>query len=179
MENEVSSPQATEQPLVTSVRPAKQFKQYFFEGLMIFIAVSFGFMADNLRDTINDRELERGYMKSMIEDLKNDTSALSLEVMKSKRVTQKIDSLTDMLMNAKKGDNAIEAYIMMRESFIYLRKIPIFTRRTFDQMQSAGLLRLIADREVSEAISNYYQGIVTFEWTDDLYKNGNVLKNSW
>jgi hypothetical protein len=147
MQNQTNNPDVntTEQSGLSTARPPKQFKQYFFEGLMIFIAVSFGFMADNTRDTVNDRQLEQEYMKSMIEDLKNEISTILLEEMKAKPVTQKIDSLTDMLMNAKKGDNAIEAYIMMRESVINLRKIPTCTKRTFDQMQNAGLLRLIGD----------------------------------
>ena len=37
----------------------KNFKQYFLEFLMIFLAVTLGFFAENVREQRNNREIER------------------------------------------------------------------------------------------------------------------------
>jgi hypothetical protein len=42
----------------------KNFKEYFFEGLMIFLAVMLGFFAESLREHISDKSKEREYISS-------------------------------------------------------------------------------------------------------------------
>src|SRR4051812_10175504 len=50
----------------------KTFKEYLLEGLMIFIAVTLGFFAENLREYLNDERVTTENMQSMIEDLRSD-----------------------------------------------------------------------------------------------------------
>ena len=50
----------------------KSFKEYLLEGLMIFLAVSMGFIAENIRENIADREKAEVYMKSLISDIKDE-----------------------------------------------------------------------------------------------------------
>src|ERR1700683_5358243 len=52
----------------------KKWKEYFLEFLMIFLAVTMGFFAENIREGISDKEKERKYMESMLVDLKKDTA---------------------------------------------------------------------------------------------------------
>jgi hypothetical protein len=50
----------------------KNFKEYFFEGLMIFLAVMLGFFAENLRESISNHRQVNEYGQSMINDLSSD-----------------------------------------------------------------------------------------------------------
>ena len=58
----------------------KNFKEYFLEFLMIFLAVTMGFFAENIRENISDRHKENKYMHSLAEDLKKDTAALHYSI---------------------------------------------------------------------------------------------------
>src|SRR5664279_2153560 len=52
----------------------KKWKEYFLEFLMIFLAVTLGFIAENIREHISDRSKEKEYIESMLQDLKSDTA---------------------------------------------------------------------------------------------------------
>ena len=50
----------------------KNFKEYLLEGLMIFLAVSMGFIAENIREGVTERQKEQEYIESIVEDLSTD-----------------------------------------------------------------------------------------------------------
>src|SRR5665213_2831004 len=54
----------------------KPWKEYLLEGLMIFLAVFMGFIAENIREKISDHEREKQYMESLVKDLASDTVGL-------------------------------------------------------------------------------------------------------
>lgn len=54
----------------------KGFKEYILEGLMIFLAVFMGFIAENIREKVTDHEREKQYMESLVKDLASDTASL-------------------------------------------------------------------------------------------------------
>ncbi len=55
----------------------KNFKEYFLEFLMIFLAVTMGFIAENIREHFNDRGQEEQYIQSLVEDLGSDTARIN------------------------------------------------------------------------------------------------------
>ena len=55
----------------------KNFKEYFLEFLMIFLAVTLGFFAESLREHLVNIRNEKEYIISVKEDLLTDTSSLS------------------------------------------------------------------------------------------------------
>ncbi|MGZ4011725.1 MAG: hypothetical protein ACXVLF_12280, partial [Flavisolibacter sp.] len=57
--------------------PGHGWKHYFFEFFMLFLAVFCGFLAENLREEMVNHKREHGYMKSLAEDLKQDTVQLN------------------------------------------------------------------------------------------------------
>jgi hypothetical protein len=60
----------------------KQFREYFLEFLMIFLAVTMGFLAESLREHFGDKEKEREYVSSLVQNLKfrgNDATLLQLK----------------------------------------------------------------------------------------------------
>ena len=54
----------------------KKWTHYFWEFLMLFLAVFCGFMAENFREHQIEHKREKQYMVSLIADLKNDTTNL-------------------------------------------------------------------------------------------------------
>src|SRR5450759_5326081 len=52
----------------------KPWKEYFLEFLMIFLAVTLGFFAENIREYFSDSQKEKQYTQSLYEDLKADTT---------------------------------------------------------------------------------------------------------
>jgi hypothetical protein len=76
----------------------KKFKDYFLEFLMIFLAVSMGFLAENLREYITDRNHVEELVGQLKEDLRHDTASvgklIDFELIQVKRA----DSLFQMLI---------------------------------------------------------------------------------
>src|SRR6267154_106784 len=60
----------------------KNFKEYFLEFLMIFLAVTLGFFGESYREHLSDRTKEKEYIKSMVEDLETDAAFLELSINK-------------------------------------------------------------------------------------------------
>ena len=54
----------------------KNFKEYFLEFLMIFLAVTMGFFAENIRENYVEHKSAREYASLLIEDLATDTVEL-------------------------------------------------------------------------------------------------------
>ncbi len=54
----------------------KPIKEYLLEGLMIFIAVMMGFIAENIREDITNREHAHQLVTQLVRDLKADTASL-------------------------------------------------------------------------------------------------------
>ena len=74
--------------------PGKNFRHYFFEFFMLFLAVFCGFLAENFREHQVEKERGKQYLHSLIEDLRNDTSqcAISIEELgEDKKVLNNLD----------------------------------------------------------------------------------------
>jgi hypothetical protein len=50
----------------------KKWKEYITEFLMLFLAVSLGFMAENIREHQIEQNREKQYMVSFVADLESD-----------------------------------------------------------------------------------------------------------
>lgn len=58
----------------------KKWKEYFLEFLMIFLAVTMGFIAENVREHFVEKRHEKGYMLSLLRDLEHDTTGINIAV---------------------------------------------------------------------------------------------------
>lgn len=75
----------------------KNFKEYFLEFLMIFLAVTLGFFAENIRESIAHRKKEKEYIVSIIQDLKMDTAGINKHLIYRQDRKIKLDSLSLLL----------------------------------------------------------------------------------
>src|SRR6202451_2524763 len=78
----------------------KNFKEYFLEFLMIFLAVTMGFFAESIREHLADSSKEKQYIKSMIADLRNDTAMLKDVIDNNIKRVPGIDTLSSLLNKA-------------------------------------------------------------------------------
>src|ERR1700674_4429918 len=114
----------------------KKWYHYFWEFLMLFLAVFAGFLAENQRDHYVEQQREKNFILSLIQDLKADTTNLQsyMNLRWEKRIM--MDSLT-MLLNSdlhKKAGN--ETYSYARQVFNGNRFVS--TDGTIQQLKNAG-----------------------------------------
>ena len=57
----------------------KKWTHYFWEFLMLFLAVFCGFMAENIREHKIEQHRAKEFSKSLVQDLQNDTTAINTE----------------------------------------------------------------------------------------------------
>src|SRR5678810_714390 len=60
--------------------PGKKWTHYFWEFLMLFLAVFCGFLAENYRETIINKEKAHHYIQNMVADLKADTADVNFAI---------------------------------------------------------------------------------------------------
>ena len=146
----------------------KNFKEYFLEFLMIFLAVTLGFFAEQIREDFTDHIREKEYMKLMIEDLKSDTFSLSSNVRLRHQRNEMIDSLINLLSSPSVKENGNTIYFFARSISPPLNIFP--NDRTIQQLKSSGSLRLIRDLKVSDGIMAYDQKMrgFLFDQTDEI-----------
>lgn len=136
----------------------KSFKEYLLEGLMIFLAVSMGFIAENIREYISEREREHVYMQNMAIDLQSDTLMYSNSRKNLAEGLQMFDSLISILSSNSKEKKINKAYYYARLITAKFDKL-VFKEGTYDQMKSSGDLRLIHYKSVAENVADYYNSI--------------------
>src|SRR5205814_1270712 len=83
----------------------KNFKQYLLEDLMIFLAVTMGFFAENIREHYTEKNNAREYAQLLVNDLISDTFELNKTTHGLSRIISCGDSLSAIIMSDKPGEN--------------------------------------------------------------------------
>jgi hypothetical protein len=136
-------------------RKEKHFKHYLFEFLMLFLAVSAGFLVENLREHYVETKREKAFIKSYVEDLKQDTAKIIANIQLRTSKVLIIDSLIRLLNSPDPDRDGRSAYYYGRRT---TRSTLFQTNdRTIKQLKNAGGLRLIRNQRASNAIMTYDQ----------------------
>ncbi len=136
----------------------KKWTHYFWEFLMLFLAVFCGFLAEYQLEHKIEKERERVYVKNLLEDLKSDTAGYRFYEKDNIRALGIIDSLIHLLKSPDKQTKAARIYFLART--LTMRPDMLFpNERTYDQMKSSGQLRLNSNQKVSDAVSDYYHSL--------------------
>ena len=148
----------------------KKWTHYFWEFLMLFLAVFCGFLAEYQLEHKIEKDRERQFMKGLLEDLAADTVMMNSTLEFSVLINKGLDSLQSNLFNA---DNvALNPVTIYRQNFTYIRLIVVsFSDQTATQLRNSGALRLIKKTEIANAISRYWQGINSVEHIATLLEN--------
>jgi hypothetical protein len=135
--------------------PRKKWSHYFWEFLMLFLAVFCGFLTENQREHMVEQKREKKFIKSLVSDLEVDTSRLSFIVQERDLRASGLDSFV-LLLN-KSDAPAFGRYLYYYNSVATRGGLFRFTPAdgTMQQLKNAGNLRLIRNAEVSDSIVAY------------------------
>ena len=133
----------------------KNFKEYFLEFVMIFLAVTMGFIAENIRERLSDNEKEKYYIESLIKNLKDDTATIKTVIDANIAQIKGIDSLQAVTKN-----NVSD--IKVQDSLFYYTTMYLLYDNDFKnnditlvQLRNAGGYRVIKNNAVLDSIAVY------------------------
>lgn len=149
--------------------PGKKIGHYFFEFLMLFLAVFCGFIAENWREQLRDHQREREFMHSIVEDLKSDTLQSAIVIGQLRGKSRGVDSVLKELLSPKTLENSNEVYRLWTQNLDL--KAFVSNDRTIQQLKNSGELRLIRNKRVSNRIMEYDQTVRNYYRQTDLMYN--------
>ncbi|MFN3997384.1 hypothetical protein [Algoriphagus sp.] len=131
----------------------KNWTSYFKEFFMLFLAVFCGFLAENYRGNMVEKQQERQFIQSYIEDLKSDTASIKQVLDRADLKKSKMDSLMFLLKNQTIEGHENELYFFGR---ILMRGFSFQSNdRTFSQLKNSGSIRLIRNKQATDSIMAY------------------------
>lgn len=119
---------------------------------MLFLAVFCGFMAEYQLEHKIEKDREKAYIRSMIEDLKADTSNLRISMEDFTRRDKNFDTIFSNFDLLKKGYHhslrtSIDRIVGYRDFFS--------TDKTLEQLKNSGGMRLIQNKVALDGIVTY------------------------
>jgi hypothetical protein len=133
----------------------KKWTHYLWEFLMLFLAVFCGFLAENVREHVIEKNRENQYIKSFVEDLETDTADYIARIAACDKTISISDSSILLLNRPDRDKWANEIYFFLRQ----LHRSDVFevNDRTIIQLRNAGGMRLISNKSVSDSMVDYYK----------------------
>jgi len=129
----------------------KKWYVYFIDFIMLFVAVTLGFLAENVRDQQTEKNREISYLKNVHEDLLVDINNFEYVISSNNSRLSLLDSL-HMEINKANPD--------LPSLYYYIRNLTL--RTTFesshlglDQIKSSGGFRLIENAKIIAGIQDY------------------------
>jgi hypothetical protein len=136
--------------------PRKKWTHYFWEFLMLFLAVFCGFLAEYQLEHKIEKDREKQYANSLYEDLKIDTFALKESMRVNDFVTRKIDTFRNMVQYKPLNSQPAGTWYYYGRFGTRFMSVA-FQDATLHQLKSSGGLRYFKGRQVADAIAQYDQ----------------------
>src|SRR4030095_1711800 len=135
----------------------KKWSHYFWDFLMLFLAITAGFFVENQRDHYVEHLREKAFIRSFVEDLKQDTANITFNTALRNSKIMIMDSLIKLLNSPDPNEDGRSAYYFGRR----VTRSTLFQSndRTIKQLKNAGGLRLIRNQTASNTIMEYDQSI--------------------
>ncbi|HJS54127.1 MAG TPA: hypothetical protein VJ765_06265 [Chitinophagaceae bacterium] len=158
----------------------KKWTHYFWEFLMLFLAVFCGFLAEYQLEHTIEHQREKKYAVTMLEDLKKDTVDLSLDIRWWGSQLSRIDTILEELDKTDRERKPVTLY----RCASYIRRFNGFEYhdRTVEQLKNAGYFRLFRKKNVADRLMEYDARVrrTLFsieEGGNTLYFNLNLFQN--
>jgi hypothetical protein len=135
--------------------PRKKWTHYFWEFLMLFLAVTLGFFVENQREHYIEHQREKQFIKSLFNDIISDTANIAKIINARTQKEQMLDSISNMMNSPRPANfiNQIYPYAVLIGRTLPYRFVP--NDGTMQQLKNSGALRLIRNRTVVDSISKY------------------------
>jgi len=138
--------------------PRKKWTHYFWEFLMLFLAVFCGFLAENQREHLIEHKREKKYMETLLDDLIKDTADLKLDSIVWDKKVKNFDSIKSELNKKPAERNPVRLYRSV--AITGFKKNFFYHARTINQLKNAGNFRLNRKKNISELLSDYDSYII-------------------
>jgi len=131
----------------------RKFKEYFLEFLMLFLAVTLGFLAESLRERIVRNEKEEHFIKSLVQDIKKDITDLRDVMTTQNFILAKMDSALRIPVTRLRDINSQDTFF--HHFFFFYAWTAEFhqNNNTYSQLVNAGGFSVIHKQEVIDSIS--------------------------
>jgi hypothetical protein len=147
----------------------KKWTHYFWEFLMLFLAVFCGFLAEYQLEHKIEKDREKVFIKNMYKDLIADTAIFRNYSIESNEFAKEVDSLLFFMKGDNRDLHVSKIYFYARNLTISTNNVVFPSQPTYNQLKHSGQLRLIHNQDVANTISSYYQE------TDIIYSQNNFI----
>jgi len=139
----------------------KKWTHYFWEFLMLFLAVFAGFLAENQREHMVEHQRAKVYATNLYEELKKDTVSINSSIQNIKFTAGKLDSFC-LFSTEKTTRNITNGMLYYYASFTTSINLYSSENTTIEQLKSSGNLRIMGNN-VSQLINVYGKKLNTLE----------------
>ena len=131
----------------------KKWTHYFWEFLMLFLAVFCGFLAEYQLEHKIERDREKKFIQTFIEDLETDTAAIKQNILFRQNKMKLMDSFMLLLNIQQIKGHENELYFFGRT---FVRGLRFQSNdRTITQLKNSGSLRLIRNEKAADSMISY------------------------
>ena len=140
----------------------KKWSEYIIEFVMLFAAVTLGFIAENIREhDIMNKNTNKSLI-TLYKDIKEDSIKVSKAVSQRELII-KYDSIIMKYYYSKKLTNQISELRLFDLMLSLRSSYPSLNRMALDELNSNGKLNFIENDELKECIQKYYQASMVMD----------------
>jgi len=137
------------------LRFAKGVKSFFFEVLIVVIAVSFSFLLNEWRIEQGEKVEEKEILAQVLEDLKADSAKIRLDSTQIQRLTERSVKLIKLTKDSI-GNNFIDKYKQARSVVVY---VPFQASKAgYFELSTQGNASKIRNKQLLMQIMELYEG---------------------
>lgn len=132
----------------------KKWIHYAVEFFMLFLAVTLGFVTENLRQHNEENERAREMAIGLYDDLKKDSAKIQEVIGRNDLFILEMNSLIKTL-SSKDIKSKISMLTFYQASFLLEVDMPIPSRANLDQLKNSGSLRYFKNKKLVTNISQW------------------------
>ena len=132
---------------------SKKWKDYLFEFLLLFLAVSAGFFVENQREHYIEQKRANQFSKQLLADLRLDSGLFENKNKPILRIQEGYDKLLYMLTQKTGATDREILETLLPIAFVF--DFPA-TATTYNQMKTSGSLRYIENPDLTAHLQQYY-----------------------
>jgi len=140
-------------PIPHKAGEKKKFKEYFFEFLMLFFAVTLGFFAENIREHHSEKENARRFLETYRDELEQQRNIFATYKKTFQTKVINCDTIKSIFFRGEENKKLDVLQRLMIRS-ISLVDIPVNTS-SYDQIVNSGALRYINNIALRDSMSAY------------------------
>jgi hypothetical protein len=151
----------------------KNWAHYFWEFLMLFLAVFAGFLAENQREHIVEHRRARVYASNLYKELQKDTANLNMTIPWTEKLIQRFDTICSLSQAEPPVSNGQMYFYTSYTSWI---RIFSSEATTMEQLKNSGNLRIMKT-DIALKVSEYERRLQGIENDYNLFRTEYEIMN--